>query len=93
MHELSSPGQPSETLIGRSSDGRFKATKAKEYPPLLCLAVARAVLNFVGEASAAHHTVSTFEPTDIPGYSDTFAPLDPYLEVEMGRDYNVARRV
>ena len=65
---------------------------AKEYPQLMCSAIADAPHDFVSALELSGRCdVSDFHPFECAGFADTFAPLDLYLDAgaEIGRDYSV----
>lgn len=78
---------PFESLGGQNSDGSWKTSRAKEFPPNLCQAIAEAVQCFSVARSVAG-TVALSWPKLAP---NAWLPFNPYsLEAEgtrMGPDY------
>ena len=78
---------PFESLGGQNSDGSWKTSRAKEFPPNLCQAIAEAVQCFSVSRSVAG-TVALSWPKLAPS---SWLPYDPYsLEAEgtrMGPDF------
>jgi hypothetical protein len=79
-------------LIGRNSDGTYKTTKAKEYPPHMCKMLALMLLDAFSQSNNLHnqHQIQpTTEELDfLQQIQHMNQPFDPYsTEQQMGADY------
>ncbi len=75
------------TLAGRDKAGEFMTKAAKEYPALMCKAVARAVRDRIMQCMVS----GEFEPMNSNPFEDpvmasTFVPRDPYCSIAIGAD-------
>ena len=78
-----------QTLEGVDSNGLFATSKAKGYPPRLCLSIAQAFKAFVDRHTyAGYRSIEDLTVTGIDICADLRIPLDPYLDVAIGADYS-----
>ena len=80
-HELTKLG-------GKDHQGRFTTAAAKEYPAPFCKAMALALRDSIESRIApGKFYFSDFDPLDVSGFTDLWAPLDPYLLTHVGNDF------
>ena len=91
LEQQRSSEMPATRSIGRTAEGIFATSELKEYPPRMCLSIARAVVDSFKEASAG-----SLDPEEIELGDDAFlqaaqSPWDPYLPTVMHSDFGSRR--
>ena len=79
-------------LGGWDESGGFRTARAKEYPPSMCLAIARAIVENLSNTEGREHCqIDDDERKFIDFCTSSFqVPCDPYLEINaMRADYMV----
>ena len=91
LEQQRSSEMPATRSIGRTAEGIFATSELKEYPPRMCLSIARAVVDSFKEASAG-----SLDPEEIELGDDAFlqaaqSPWDPYFPTVMHSDFGSRR--
>lgn len=79
--QLSTFSGPFTTLGGKSDNGAWKTSSAKEFPPALCRAVALSVATFVRACPRTEVSDALTWPSIEPC---SWRPFDPYMTEEFG---------
>ena len=84
-------------LCGRDSTGSFRTAQAKEYPPSLCLAFAKSIMDTIQEGESPAETDPPFPDGSTnarnfyQAYYEGYDPYDPHLQ-SLGHDYMVLNK-
>ena len=73
-------------LEGRTQDGRWTTTGAKEYPPGLCRLLAASFF-FFAEVDRLEVMCEQGRSSIQEGFARFYVPLDPYMERTVGADF------